>query len=187
MSDPTPDGQHPDPQTPDAVEPVPPAVPPVSEPDAGAARQARRSRTTMFVLIGIVVLVIIVALVAVFARSGPTAYDESTPEGVVQRYSQAVVDGDDETALTYLLPVIADDCEHQSTGTQDMRVTLVKTTGDEDRTRVEVLIATVYGDGPFGPSEYENEGVFELSKVGGDWRISTTPWEFVICLQTEPR
>ncbi len=141
----------------------------------------------MIVLIAVVAVVVIVALIAVFARSAPAQYDEGTPEGVVQRYSQAVVDGDVDTAIDYLVPEIADDCEQTSAGTEDRRVTLLETTVRDDSARVEVLIATVYGSGPLGTSEYENEGVFELERTGGDWLISATPWEFVVCAQTEPR
>ena len=55
----------------------------------------RRSRSTLIALIaGVVLVVVLIALIAVFARGGPTQFDADTPEGVVQRYSQAVVDGD---------------------------------------------------------------------------------------------
>lgn len=164
--------------------PIPPSQTP-PEPDDG--RPARRLRTTMVALIVVVLVVVVVALVAVFAGSSPAQYDEGTPEGVVQRYSQAVIDGDHEAALSYLVPEIADTCESISQDGEDHRVTLLETTERDDTARVEVLVATVYGSGPFGTSEYENEGVFDLEKIGGDWLISTTPWELAVCVQTEPR
>ena len=85
---------------------------------------ARRSRITLIVLRGGVILVVIVALIAVFARGGAPRWTPDTPEGVVQRYSQAVVDGDAQTALTYLVPEIADVVRQQylSDG-DDMRIT----------------------------------------------------------------
>ena len=54
----------------------------------------RRSRITLIALIAGVVLVVVIALIAVFTRGGAAPLDEGTPEGVVQRYSQAVVEGD---------------------------------------------------------------------------------------------
>jgi hypothetical protein len=85
------------------------------------------------------------------------------------------------------VPEVADDCERVSPDSNDRRVTLLETTERDDTARVDVLVATVYGSGPFGTSEYENEGVFDLERVGGDWLISTTPWELALCMQTEPR
>ena len=131
--------------------------------------------------------VVVVALIAVFSRNAPAQYDEGTPEGVVQRYSQAVIDGDYDAARSYLVPAVADSCERVSSDGEDRRVTLLETSERDGTARVEVLVATVYGSGPFGVSEYENEGVFDLEKVGGDWLVATTPWELVLCMQTEPR
>jgi hypothetical protein len=155
--------------------------------DAAPDPGTRRLRTTLIVLAAVVLVVIVVALVAVFARSAPAQYDEGTPEGVVQRYSQAVIDCDYDAARAYLVPEVADECERVSPDSNDRRVTLLETTERDDSARVEVLVATVYGSGPFGTSEYENEGVFDLERVGGDWLISTTPWELALCMQTEPR
>lgn len=146
--------------------------------------QSRRSRFLLISLVGGVALVVVIALIAVFVRSAPAQYDERTPEGVVQRYAQAVVDGDIDTALTYLVPEIADSCEEVPAGTEDVRVTLLETTEREDSARVEVLVATVYGSGPLGTSEYEYESAFRLVKVGDDWRIRSAPWEFVVCAET---
>jgi hypothetical protein len=53
---------------------------------------ARRSRWPIVALLAGIAAVVLIALVAVLAR-GPAQYDPGTPEGVVQRYSQAVIDG----------------------------------------------------------------------------------------------
>lgn len=115
--------------------------------------QPRRSRILLLSLVAGIALVVVIAVIAVFVRSAPVSYDESTPEGVVQRYAQAVVDGDIDTALTYLDPEIAESCEEVPTGTDDVRVTLLETTERDDSARVEVLVATIYGSGPLGASE----------------------------------
>ncbi|WP_139230953.1 hypothetical protein [Microbacterium sp. cf046] len=143
---------------------------------------ARRSRTILIALIAGVALVVVIALIAVFARGGPAQYAADTPEGVVQRYSQAVVDGDVSTALTYLVPEIADTCDRIPVGTDDMRITLLETTERDDTARVQVLVVTVYGSDPLGSSEYESEEVFELVRAGGDWLIETVPWSLAVCV-----
>ena len=145
---------------------------------------ARRTRLTLIALASGVVLVVVIALIAVFARGGAAPLDAATPEGVVQRYSQAVVDGDVQTALTYLVPEVADDCERTSRTDEDLRITLLETTERDDTARVRVLVVTVYGSGPLGADEYESEEAFDLVKVDGDWLIETAPWQLVVCIES---
>ncbi|MCR2811365.1 MULTISPECIES: hypothetical protein [unclassified Microbacterium] len=142
----------------------------------------RRSRAALIALISGVVLVVVVALIAVFARGGPALLDPATPEGVVQRYSQAVVDGDVSEALSYLAPDVADSCERIPLGTEDRRLTLLESSEREDTARVRVLVVTVYGSGPLGAGEYESEEVFELVRLDGDWAIDMAPWQLAVCV-----
>jgi hypothetical protein len=146
---------------------------------------ARASRITLIVLAAAVALVVVVALIAVFARGGPAPLDADTPEGVVQRYAQAVVDGDLETAEGYLVPELVESCERVSRGADDLRITLEETTERDDRARVEVLVVTVYGSGPLGPDEYESEEAFDLVRVDGEWRIETAPWDLTVCVDED--
>jgi hypothetical protein len=145
----------------------------------------RASSITLIVLAAAVALVVVVALIAVFARGGPAPLDADTPEGVVQRYAQAVVDGDLETAEGYLVPELVESCERVSRGADDLRITLEETTERDDRARVEVLVVTVYGSGPLGPDEYESEEAFDLVRVDGEWRIETAPWDLTVCVDED--
>lgn len=145
---------------------------------------ARRTRVTLIALAGGVALVVVVALIAVFTRGGAAPLDAGTPEGVVQRYAQAVVAGDPETAIDYLAPEIADACERVTTGDDDLRVTLLEMNERENTAQVRVLVVTVYGAGPLGADEYESEEAFDLVKVGGKWQIETTPWQLTVCRQS---
>lgn len=142
------------------------------------------SRTLLIGLIGAVLLVVIIALIAVFARGGAAEFPADTPEGVVQRYSQAVADGDIETARTYLVPEIGEGCERVSTGSEQHRVTLLETTETDDTARVRVIIVTTSGSGPFGANEYESEDAFGLARVGGAWLIDATPWQLTVCAES---
>lgn len=142
---------------------------------------ARRQRWGLIALIGGVCLVVVIALVAVFARGGPAEFAEDTPVGVVQRYSQAVIDGDADTARTYLVAEVADSCTRVRGGSEDYRMTLVETTEHERSARVDVLIATVYESGPLGTNEFESDESFELVREGDGWLIEVAPWQLTIC------
>lgn len=145
------------------------------------SEEARRPRWALIALLAGVGLVVVIALIAVFARGGPAEFPADTPEGVVQRYSQAVIDGDTATALTFLVPEVADSCTRVPARSEDYRLTLLETTEREDTARVDVLIATVYESGPLGTSEYEYEEAFDLVKDGDTWLIDAAPWELTIC------
>ena len=149
----------------------------------GMDAQPAKPDRTLLVILGVIVVLVIVALVVVFARSGePTLLDEATPEGVVQRYSAAVIDGDEAAAEEYLVPELADSCRRIETGPVDgMRVTLVSTTERAETADVEVLIVTSYDGGMFGSSEYEEQGVFDLVKAEDGWLIESAPWPLTIC------
>lgn len=135
----------------------------------------------MFVLLAVVVAVVVVAIIAIFTRSAPTLYAEDTPEGVVQRYSQAVIDGEIGEAESYLVPDVVDDCFRMVTETGDRQVILVDTNESGDTATVEVRIVTTYGSGPFGANQYETESRFELDRDGGRWLIAVSPWELAVC------
>ncbi|WP_353826298.1 hypothetical protein [Agromyces sp. SYSU T0242] len=138
-------------------------------------------RTLLAILVALVVLVI-AALLIVFTRGAPELLDPETPEGVVQRYAEAVLEGDEAAATALLTDEVADDCVRMPrTGDDGVRVTLVGTTDRGETADVEVRIVTTYADGPFGASEYEERGTFDLVRVDGDWRIETAPWPLAVC------
>lgn len=157
-----------------AAQPAPAAAP--------APEPAGRPDRTLLVILAVIIGLVVVALIVVFSRGEPEALDESTPEGVVQRYAAAVIDGDESAAKGYLDPDLADDCIPIETAPVDrMRVTLVTTTERNDTADVEVLIAWSYDQGPFGGSGVEEAGTFDLIRTGDGWRIENAPWPLTIC------
>ena len=143
-----------------------------------AAAGARRN---LLILVAVVAVLVIVALAVVFTRGEPELLDESTPEGVVQRYSTAVLDGDDEAAIGYLSDRARDECGTvQNLHADDSRVTLISTDVRDDTADVRVQISR-QESGAFG-SEYSYEEDFRLVKDGGDWVIDQAPWDLAICL-----
>ena len=146
--------------------------------DAPAARPDR----TLIVILSVIGALVVIALIVVFTRGEPELLDESTPEGVVQRYSAAVIEGDEASAREYLVPELADECERIEPGPVDrMRVSLVSTTERDDTDDVDVLITISYEGGLFGSSDYEEESSFDLVRVDDAWLIETTPWQLTVC------
>lgn len=153
----------------------------VTTPAADTAPQPKRDPVLIAILVAIGVLVLL-AVIVVFSRGTPEALDASTPEGVVQLYTTAVINGDEDAAAEYLTANLREDCDRFETGMIDnVRVTLVSTTVRAESADVRVSITQTYQNGPFGVSESSYQDVFDLVLVDGNWLIQQTPWQFVIC------
>lgn len=136
---------------------------------------------TLLVILGVIAALVVVALAVVFTRGEPELLDESTPQGVVQRYAAAVIAGDEASAAEYLTEG-NDDCGKFGDSRPDnMRVTLVSTTEREDTADVRVVIVVSENTVRFGTTEYESEGNFDLVGNDGGWLIERAPWELTIC------
>ena len=148
------------------------------------------SDRTVLGIVTAVGLLVVVSVVVVFAQGEPETLDGSTPEGVVQRYSSAVIAGDDSQAVDYLVPELREACTLDPAITADsLRLSLVDTTLRGTNATVTVSLVTSYDDaGPFGASEYRSEEAFALDRVDGAWLIRSTPWPLTICtVQSVPR
>lgn len=136
----------------------------------------------LIAILSAIALLVVVALAVVFTRGGPEPLDASTPQGVVQRYSTAVVDGDTATASSYLTDAARSGCRgYYESGPRPVRVVLISTTERGDSALVRVSLVSSGGGGPFGPSEYETEDRFALVKTGGSWLIEQAPYQLVSC------
>ena len=125
---------------------------------------------------------LLLALIVVFTRGEPAPVDESTPAGVVQRYSAAVIAGDEAAAAAYLTDAAKNRCKTVERMPGDnLRVTLVSTTERPASADVKVLITVSEGGGPFGSAEYQIEDVFDLVKTGDKWLIDNAPWQLTVC------
>lgn len=150
------------------------------------ATASKPDRTLLVVLLAVGALVVL-ALVVVFTRGTAQPLDASTPAGVVQRYTEAVMAGDERAARDHLVAEAREGCERIDTGTfDDVRVTLGSTTERDGDADVEVFVITTSGGGLFGPSEYREEATFDLVREGADWVIETAPWQFAVCEQVVP-
>ena len=141
----------------------------------------QRSLVLLALVVGILV---VVSLIVVFTRGAPEPIDESTPEGVVQRYSAAVLDGSEDAATKYLADDARVDCGTIAvTETESLRISLVNSELAEngDAADVTVSLNRDSSGGPFGGSGYEYEESFSLVRVDDGWRIETAPWELAFC------
>ena len=119
----------------------------------------------------------VVALVLIGLNREPAALDPGTPEGTVQAYIGALVEGEFETAADFW----ADDgCTPSSTiptrGAPDVSVSLVSVDGNDVQANVVVRISENSEEPLGGLVEYEEW--FTLVRRDGAWRVRQPSWPY---------
>lgn len=133
------------------------------------------------IVVAAIVVIASVAAVVASQRDEPT-YDPATPEGVVQSYLRAVIDGDEDEALAHLDPTAGCDWDDADTfGIDVSRAVLLASDVEGDEARVEVELVFEAGGGPFDPYEYSQEETFRLVQGEAGWLITDEPWPFFFC------
>lgn len=141
-----------------------------------------RTDRTLLIVISLIAVVAVLAVVVVFTRGAPAQLDPSTPEGVVQSYTNAVIDDNRPVATALLAQHIRENCDRAEPGMlTDIRVTVVSTKVTGETAVVRVLISHGSTGGAFGGSGYESDDSFSLAMEDGAWRIDSAPWEFTVC------
>jgi hypothetical protein len=147
----------------------------------------RHSRFALVVIGGVAVVLIAVAIVV--AVQPPQQFDPDTPEGTVQAYFQAILDWDEDRALSYLDENLLTDCsryELRHFTPDGVRVVIAKTEIDGDEARVEVVITETWGKGPFGGGSQTFDETIVMTRSDGTWLITRTPWPIdMICSEGE--
>lgn len=141
-----------------------------------------RPSRVLAIVVGLVVLVIVLVGFLAANRS-VTDYDRTTPEGVVQAYVAAVVDGDHRAAADLLAedsPCDVTDLDGSYVPELD-RVVLLDAEVDRDSASVD--IETVAAEGPFGAFDVTERHTFRLERSGTDWRITGRPWPLYECFE----
>ncbi|MET4135947.1 hypothetical protein [Pseudarthrobacter sp. PvP090] len=179
----SPEAKEPEPNQPGPDAPEEAAPPPATEPGTGPAAGPRRPDRTLLAILAAIAVIVVVALIVVFTRGEPAPVDEATPAGVVQRYSAAVIAGDETAAAAYLTDAAKNRCSTtmERMPGDNLRVTLVSTTERPASADVKVLITVSEGGGPFGSAEYQIEDGFDLVKTGDRWLIDRAPWQLTVC------
>ena len=128
--------------------------------------------------IGVAVALLVVVAVA-FALQPPKQFDPATPEGTAQGYFQAINDGDEDLAQTFMTDDLREACDGEwwfyERGAAS-RVVIVDTDIDGDTARVKVDITVSYGEGPFSGGSYDQVETVVMQSEGNFWLISKPTW-----------
>jgi len=144
------------------------------------------ARAVLLALAAAIVALVIAALLVVSLRSAPQPYEESTPEGVVQRYLIAFEAENMQTMQDYTIDGQSRSlCNPEPYNTQPLDVQLLRSSVGTNSATVHVRFDT--RDSQFLPlpdlSAYDD--VFELRKINGTWLIERMPWQVGLCTEKE--
>jgi hypothetical protein len=137
----------------------------------------RHSRIVLTVIGTVTVALIAVAIV--IAVQPPETLDPGTPEGSAQAYYQAILDGDEDLALSYVDEDLVSNCStHDLTyfTPDSARVVIERTEIDGDTATVDVVITETGGEGPFGGGSNTFDETLVMTRSGDIWVISRAPW-----------
>lgn len=143
-------------------------------------------------LIGTVAVVVVVAVVAVIVTTlrEPAPLPAGSPEATVQRYLQAVADGDRDAALEAYTPQLRERCEEEPAAHRppfpDERMSfdadLLETREvDGDTVEVRVRITEYSGEPPFSGSGWDHTEAFRVRRVDGAWGLDEAHWPYHLC------
>jgi len=150
-------------------------------------------------LAAIVLAVLAVALlslaVILLNRSPEVAsLPENTPEGTVQRYLQALKEGDYSTAFGFLSPELQQRCDYlafRQTGSWNSldgaSIALENTESLKDgRSAVKIRVTESRDDFPFG-NTYSHTQEFLLSPRGEGWQFDAPAWPQSWCPEIDEK
>ncbi len=132
-----------------------------------------------------VALLGLVAVAFALNTFGVTEYDPDSPEGVVQAYLTAVLEGEDETASRYLSPALRERCDEDDEffrfrDEPDARVALTETRLTDGGAVVDVRVTEGSPD-LFGSSAYTHEESYRLIETEDGWLIDQRSWPWYGC------
>ena len=143
-----------------------------------------KSSTIRNLILGLIV-VLIAALVFIASRGGSSRFDAGSPEATVQSYLQAMVDRDNDRALSYFEPETK--CDSSDLDRQylspDLTADLLDSSITGDRAQVKIRIRYADSDLFGGWSEDHTIG---LTRISGMWKITGVPWPLFECDGVKP-
>jgi hypothetical protein len=130
-------------------------------------------------VIGGAVLLIVVGLAALslVERRQPALAPATTPQGVVERFYQALYNGDYSTAHGYFsagtqrrvaVGELQQNLQYELNDSQ-VRIGTIKV--NDGSATVQVIVTHFVSGGPFGTSEWESANEILLQREGDEWKI----------------
>ena len=139
-----------------------------------------RGATSNIILVVVGALVaLLVAISIFFALQPPRQFDPDSPQGTAQGYFQAINDGDEDLATTFLTEDLQAFCDGEwqyRDFESASRVVITDTKIDGDAATVRVAITVSYGDDPFGGGSYDHDEAIKMVRVDNGWLISELTW-----------
>ncbi|MDP6127573.1 MAG: hypothetical protein QF713_00130 [Dehalococcoidales bacterium] len=131
--------------------------------------------------IGVLAVTAVILVLTSTSSGNEPLLAEDTPEGVVQRFLQAVSDGDYLAAEDYLSPPVDEKTEYDFRRLREMRpgrgagwkATFGDSLVDDDEATVEVVIDIFRPRGPFENSVTTSQVVFFFTKEADTWKITS--------------
>lgn len=154
--------------------PAPPA------PEHPTGRPADGRRRALLALAVLAVAALVAAVLWAVTRPAPV-YAPDTPEGTVQTYVTAVLEGDAAAAAAVLAadgPCSVTDLDRAYVA-RGTTVDLVGTDVTGDRALVRVRVGVDTGTDPFGG--WTEDHAFRLSRTTAGWRLDGIPWPLYDC------
>lgn len=139
-----------------------------------------RPNLVLAVVVGVVAVLVVVAAVVAATRTPPTA-DPATPQGTVQLFVTAVLDGDDRAAVALLDPKLGCTVPLPQRGLSGTRVTfaIAGTRDFGDTASVDIDVTEYRSGGPFEANSHRES--YQLFTDDGRWLITGEPWPVYIC------
>lgn len=140
-----------------------------------------KERPNLVLAIVAAVVVLLAAVAALLAvNRQPPDLDPSTPEGTVQLFVRAVLEGDDEEAVGYLDPSLG--CKAPLPDLyrpQGATLTLVDSVTRGDTAEVTIDITEQAGVGLFG--SWSHRETLQVRAEGDGWLIQRDSWPIYSC------
>jgi hypothetical protein len=125
----------------------------------------------------VVGVVAVVVLVVIGLNREPEQLDPDTPEGTVQAYIAALVDGDFDAASAFWADGgCVPDSINPTGGAPEISATLVRVDGDDQEATVVIGITESLTDPVNGI--YEHDEWFNLVREDDGWRIVQPSWPY---------
>ena len=141
--------------------------------------RATSNRILALIVIAALVLSAVAALVSSLREE--VKYSASSPEGVVQMYLTAIIEGKNDQAASYFVSDSTCDASDidRAYVSETLRVNLISTSVDGNSAYVKID-ANTGASGPFDDG-YTESHTYRLSKESGRWLIEGIPWPLWDC------